>query len=266
MMTQTDFSAWLGAQREFFDEALANSVASTSAAKAPKPLRDAMTYALLSGGKRVRPGLCQLAFESVSASQGRRSHEQSPSTPFLPAALACEMIHAYSLIHDDLPCMDDDNLRRGQPTTHIAFGEATAVLAGDALQTLAFELLAMQPDAELVRDQALLLSQASGAHGMVGGQVLDMLTPGADCGLAQVDAIHRAKTGALLTASVLLGVRAAQGDVDRWRAYAEPMGLLFQATDDLLDLTATTAELGKTAGKDAATQKPTLVAAVGESA
>ena len=132
MMTQTDFSAWLGAQREFFDEALANSVASTSAAKAPKPLRDAMTYALLSGGKRVRPGLCQLAFESVSASQGRRSHEQSPSTPFLPAALACEMIHAYSLIHDDLPCMDDDNLRRGQPTTHIAFGEATAVLAGDA--------------------------------------------------------------------------------------------------------------------------------------
>jgi len=255
--TQTDFSSWLSAQQAPVELALREGLATASVNDAPSVLREAMEYSLLSGGKRVRPALCQLSFQAVSPAG-------ASVNAILPAAVACEMIHAYSLIHDDLPCMDDDALRRGQPTTHIAFGEAIAVLAGDALQTSAFEIIALQEDAEQARDQSFLLAQASGAVGMGGGQVLDMITSGDDCHAEQVVAIHRAKTGALLTAAVLLGVRAASGDVDGWRAYAEPMGLLFQATDDLLDLTASTDELGKVAGKDAEAHKPTLVAAMGE--
>ncbi len=249
------FAAWLDGSRGRVEDALERACARTSLAEGPPELARAVSHALLSGGKRVRPALALLACEAHGGE----------AEAALPAAVACEMIHAYSLVHDDLPCMDDDVLRRGQPTVHVAFGEATAVLAGDALLGLAFELLAEQEDAALARDQARLLARAAGPAGMVGGQQLDLEAEGraGDTDAAAVAAIHAGKTAALLAVAFQLGARAAGADPASWRAYAEAVGLLFQATDDLLDATRTTAELGKTAGKDAACGKATLVSALG---
>lgn len=247
------FRAWLDRVRPTIDRALEEAAASSSLGAAPDELAAAVRHALLSGGKRVRPALALLACEAAGG----------PAEAALPAAVACEMVHSYSLVHDDLPCMDDDVLRRGRPTVHVLFGEGGAVLAGDALQALAFEVLADQEDAALVRDQVRILAAAAGPAGMVGGQQLDLAAEGRPVGPEEVRAIHAAKTGALLAAALRLGVRAAGRDPSAWEPYAQSLGLLFQATDDLLDATGTTAELGKTAGKDAAAGKATLVRAAG---
>lgn len=212
-----------------------------------------MAHALLGGGKRIRPSLSLLAAEACG---GERACA-------LPGALASEMIHAYSLVHDDLPCMDDDTLRRGKPTTHVAYGEATAVLAGDALQTLAFETLAAQSNATLAVQQIQLLTLASGASGMVGGQQLDMDGEGKQLSLHAILQMHAGKTGALLGAALLLGVTSAGADLAPWRTYAAAVGRLFQISDDVLDATRSTEELGKTAGKDLAADKSTVVGALG---
>ncbi|MBC8328386.1 MAG: polyprenyl synthetase family protein [Planctomycetes bacterium] len=251
--TRGSFAAWLEACGRQVEPALERACRSTSLALGPAKLRQAVSHALLSGGKRVRPALALLACEAHGGA----------AELALPGAVACEMVHAYSLVHDDLPCMDDDVLRRGLPTVHVAFGEATAVLAGDALLGLAFEVLAAQPDAATARDQAGLLAAAAGPAGMVGGQQLDLEAEGRALDVAGVAAIHAAKTAALLAVSLQLGARAAGADPAAWTAYAGAVGRLFQATDDLLDATRTTAELGKTAGKDAAHGKATLVSALG---
>ncbi|RMG09170.1 MAG: polyprenyl synthetase family protein [Planctomycetota bacterium] len=224
-------------------------------------LREAMRYSTLGGGKRVRPALCLL---SCAAAGGERSRA-------LPAACALEMIHVYSLVHDDLPAMDDDDLRRGRPTCHKAYGEATGILVGDGLQALAFEVLAREyaSDPPLGLDLVGLLAQAAGAAGMVGGQALDMAAPAlADRSEAALEAIHAQKTGALLRAAVLMGARCAgtTAGSPRWAsldAYARAVGLAFQVADDILDCTATTEALGKTAGKDQAQDKLTYVALLG---
>jgi len=251
--TVSEFAAWLESTRARVDGALESALAASTLAAAPPPLPEALRRALLAGGKRVRPALCLLACEAEGGSLVQA----------MPAALALECVHTYSLVHDDLPCMDDDALRRGQPTLHVVYGEAMAVLAGDALQALAFELLGAQPDAGLARDQVRLLARAAGAAGMVGGQAQDMESQGRACGDETVRSIHERKTGALIRASFACGARAAGADPERWRPFAEAIGRLFQATDDLLDATRSSAELGKTAGKDAGAGKATLVAVHG---
>jgi len=254
------FQDWLAAVGPLVEESLRRTLAGSSWGEAPPALRQAVADGFLSGGKRVRPALVLLA---CGAHGGERQRA-------LPAAVAVEMVHAYSLVHDDLPAMDDDDLRRGRPTVHVAHGEALAILAGDALQALAFEVLAAQEDAALARDQAAILARAAGPAGMVGGQALDLAAEGRPCALGEVRAIHAAKTGALLAAALHLGARAAgaapalwEAEDSPWRRYAGAVGSLFQATDDLLDATATTAALGKTAGKDEAVGKATLVRAAG---
>jgi len=212
-----------------------------------------MAYALLGNGKRVRPALCLLAAEACGGD----------SRVAMPAAIACEMVHAYSLIHDDLPCMDDDSLRRGRPTVHIKFGEATAVLAGDALQALAFGTLADQDRHDLVAAQVRQLAAAAGASGMVGGQQLDMDAEGQTLDIDSVLHLHSAKTGALLGAALRMGVAAAGAPAAGWGEYAASIGRLFQITDDVIDASSSTAELGKTAGKDSSAGKATVVAALG---
>jgi geranylgeranyl pyrophosphate synthase len=224
-------------------------------------LFEGMRYSALGGGKRVRPALCLLACEALGGSRARA----------LAAACALELIHVYSLVHDDLPAMDDDDLRRGRPTSHKVFGEAMAILVGDGLQAAAFDVLtrAYADDPSLAVDLVAELSRAAGARGMVWGQAMDMVAP--EQGLKTEEAlerIHRHKTGALLRASVLMGVRCAGvrlGD-PRWAAmdtYACAVGLAFQVADDILDCTATTEQLGKTAGKDAEQDKLTYVALLG---
>lgn len=223
-------------------------------------LSEAMRYSLSAGGKRVRPVLCLLAAEAV----GGGAEEA------LPGALALELVHTYSLVHDDLPAMDDDDLRRGRPTNHKVFGEATAILVGDGLQALAFEVLARayDDDPRLGLDLVRLLAEAAGAPGMVGGQALDMAGQQLPREERALEGLHRMKTGALLRASVLMGARVAgarPGEA-RWAAldaYAQAVGLCFQVMDDVLDVTASTAELGKTAGKDVAQNKLTYVALLG---
>lgn len=256
--TRTDFARWLEQVGPVIEDALRAELAASSLAAAPPALRDAVEHALLGGGKRVRPALALLGCRAAGG-------EGAAATP---AAVAVEMVHAYSLVHDDLPCMDDDLLRRGRPTVHAAFGEATAVLAGDALLTLAFECLTASrhgapPERALA--QAALLARAAGPAGMVGGQQRDMEWEGrgTQANLAAVEEVHDGKTGALLAASFLLGVQAAEADPTPWRPWAFAVGRLFQATDDLLDGSASTEQLGKTAGKDAAAGKATLVAALG---
>lgn len=253
-VTEVQFRPWLSQQNAAIQEQLKRAMQHFGHDGVPQRLRKAMEHALLGGGKCVRPALVLLACE---ASGGAR--EQA-----WPAAVAVEMIHSYSLVHDDLPCMDDDLLRRGRPTVHAAFDEATAVLAGDGLHSLAFQVLASQGDARLAAAQARILSAAAGPVGMVGGQALDMELEG--CGAAatldQVEQVHRGKTAALLAASLLLGAEVSAVS-ESWRDYALAVGRLFQATDDLLDTTGTTEELGKTAGKDEAAQKATLVAVLG---
>jgi farnesyl diphosphate synthase len=227
---------------------------------APQRLHQAMRYAVLGGGKRVRPLLCFAAGQLVGA----------PPQRLETAAAAVEMIHAYSLVHDDLPCMDDDTLRRGKPTCHVEYDEATALLAGDSLQALAFQLLAELglcadpgPQVAMLR----ILAQAAGSRGMAGGQAIDLESTGKTLSLPELEFMHIHKTGALIRASVLLGAHC--GDaldpaiLERISRYAHCVGLAFQVIDDVLDSESSTAVLGKTAGKDAAQQKPTYVSLLG---
>ena len=226
------------------------------ATEPPRRLHEAMRYAVLGGGKRVRAVLVLATGEALRADAGRIE----------PAACAVEFIHAYSLVHDDLPCMDDDDLRRGVPTCHRAFGEATALLAGDALQALAFETLARVPvpdSGELVR----VLARAGGSLGMAGGQAVDLESVGRTLTLEQLECMHLHKTGALIRASVRLGALCAGArdpDVlDRLDEYARCIGLAFQIRDDILDIVSETEVLGKRQGADVALNKPTYPAVLG---
>jgi farnesyl diphosphate synthase len=224
-----------------------------SPATAPERLHEAMRYAVLGGGKRVRPLLCHAAGEALGA---------DPAALDAPAC-AVELIHAYSLVHDDLPCMDDDVLRRGKPTCHVEYDEATALLVGDALQTLAFQVLAEHGGTV---PMIALLAQASGSRGMAGGQAIDLAAVGKSLSLEELEFMHIHKTGALIRAAILLGAQV--GGADDWTLFqlshfAGRVGLLFQVVDDILDAEANTATLGKTAGKDAAQNKPTYVSLLG---
>jgi farnesyl diphosphate synthase len=227
-------------------------------------LAEAMRYAVLGGGKRLRPLLVFAAHEAVSGSARVVATQAS-----LRAACAVELIHAYSLVHDDMPCMDDDVLRRGKPTVHVRYGEATALLAGDALQALAFELLTPADASIALSTQArlcALLSRAAGAAGMAGGQAIDLASVGERLDEETLRHMHELKTGALLQASVLMGAQCGDPTPDALaglKAYGHAIGLAFQVVDDILDVTADSAVLGKTAGKDAAHGKPTYVSLMG---
>ena len=225
----------------------------------PARLHEAMRYATLGGGKRIRPLLAFAAGELTAAKAERIE----------VAASAVEMIHAYSLVHDDLPCMDNDVLRRGRPTCHVEYDEATALLVGDSLQTQAFELLAREPLGAPARqlEMVRLLAQASGSCGMAGGQAIDLAAVGRTLEQAELELMHALKTGALIRAAVLLGALCGDTFPDEEREaldrFAKRAGLLFQVVDDILDCTASTATLGKTAGKDAQAEKPTYVSLLG---
>ncbi len=227
------------------------------ASRPPARLHAAMRHAVLGGGKRLRPLLVYAAGAATGADEALLD---------APAA-AVELIHAFSLVHDDLPAMDDDALRRGQPTVHVAFDEATAILAGDALHALAFSVLARAPvPAALRLDWLATLSEATGAAGMCGGQALDMAATGARLALAPLEHLHALKTGALIRAAVRMGAmagRADSGTLATLDVFAAALGLGFQIRDDLLDVEGSSAQLGKTAGKDAAQQKSTYVALLG---
>ncbi len=261
MTAQTSFSldAWSARQLATVELALQRWVAPPEPVPAPAGLGDAMRYAVLDGGKRLRPLLVLAACEAVDG---------SPAAA-LRVACAVELIHAYSLVHDDMPCMDNDVLRRGKPTVHVRFGEAQALLAGDALQALAFELLTPDDGSVDAATQAALcrmLAQAAGYQGMAGGQAIDLASVGKALSSEQLHDMHRLKTGALLQASVMMG--AACGTVtpaaqNALRDYGAAVGLAFQVVDDILDVTADSATLGKTAGKDAAQDKPTFVSLMG---
>ena len=253
----TDFSAWTQACQTRIESVLAGWL--PPATITPQRLHEAMRYAVLNGGKRVRPLLAFAAGEVTGADINQVQH----------AAAAVELIHAYSLVHDDMPAMDNDALRRGKPTVHVEFDEATALLVGDALQSLAFEILATQPlahDANTQLDMVRLLAQASGSRGMAGGQAIDLASVGKSLDLPELEFMHIHKTGALIRASVLLGAQCGSIDTSTTAAldhYAKCIGLAFQVVDDILDAEAPTATLGKTAGKDAADNKPTYVSLLG---
>lgn len=230
----------------------------------PSLLHEAMRYAVLGGGKRIRAALVYAAGIAILPS-GKLQDAQMEALSL--AAAAVELIHAYSLVHDDLPCMDDDDMRRGRPTCHIQYGEAMALLAADALQPLAFQCLARMPVAPALVSQAVeILGKAAGSLGMVGGQVIDVVNVGNLLELSQLQQMHRMKTGAMIEASVLLGAIALGAD-STMRAslerYAAAIGLAFQVVDDILDVTADSQSLGKTAGKDAEDNKPTYVSIMG---
>lgn len=257
-----DLAAWSAAQRMHVEQALSRWVACPDDEPAPDGLvnlNSAMRYAVLDGGKRLRPLLVLAASEAVNG---------NPQAA-LRAACAVELIHAYSLVHDDMPCMDNDVMRRGKPTVHVQFGEAQALLAGDALQALAFELLTPDDGSVDISTQAHLcrmLAQAAGGQGMAGGQAIDLASVGISLDSEQLHSMHRLKTGALLQASVLMGTRcgsAPEAVTHALREYGAAIGLAFQVVDDILDVTADSATLGKTAGKDAAHDKPTFVSLMG---
>jgi farnesyl diphosphate synthase len=254
----TDFSAWMGAVQARMEAALQRFL--PAAEIVPQRLHRAMRYAVLGGGKRVRPLLAFAAGELAAADPARVE----------VVAAAIEMIHAYSLVHDDLPCMDNDVLRRGKPTCHVEFDDATALLVGDALQPLAFQILAENvvadsPGAQL--EMLRILALASGSRGMAGGQAIDLASVGKTLSLPELEYMHIHKTGALIRAAAVLGARCGHGlganELDRLQHYAKTIGLAFQVVDDLLDCDASTATLGKTAGKDAAQAKPTYVSILG---
>ena len=249
------FSVWSRERQQRIESILADALSDT-AMHAPARLGEAMRYAVLGGGKRIRALLTYAAGEAVGADPADVD----------AAAAAVELIHAYSLIHDDLPCMDDDAIRRGKPSCHVAFGEAIALLAGDALQARAFALLARSG----LDDRAAacaLLADAAGASGMAGGQAIDLDVTGRTIDLAELTAMHRMKTGAMIRASVQLGSRGAKlrapGIEAALDAFANAIGLAFQVVDDVLDVEGTSASIGKTAGKDAANEKPTFVSLLG---
>jgi farnesyl diphosphate synthase len=250
-----DLHAWSGERLEAVEQALSRWVV----ADAPAGLGEAMRYAVQGGGKRLRPLLVLAACEAV----------QGNEEAALRAACAVELIHAYSLVHDDMPCMDNDILRRGKPTVHVKFGQAQALLAGDALQALAFELLAPEGGAVPAPVQAKLcrlLARAAGHVGMAGGQAIDLASVGQSLTETQLREMHRRKTGALLQGSVMMGAACgspATPAQSALAAYGDAMGLAFQVVDDILDVTADSATLGKTAGKDAAQGKPTYVSLLG---
>jgi farnesyl diphosphate synthase len=253
------FGDWMAQVQSRMENVLAALLPTASGTS--ERLQQAMRYAALDGGKRVRPLLVFAAGALFEAPAGMLER----------GAAAVEMIHAYSLVHDDMPCMDDDALRRGKPTVHKRYGEATALLAGDALQAQAFLVLAA-PDSgagDPARQLAMLrlLADAAGAAGMCGGQAIDLASVGLGLSLAQLEQMHQMKTGALLRASVLLGALCGRDlpatDRAALEAYANAIGLAFQVIDDVLDATADSATLGKTAGKDAVDNKPTYVSILG---
>jgi geranylgeranyl pyrophosphate synthase len=267
-----DLQAWLAAQRREVEAALERWVPANGSE--PRFVWEAMRYSLLAGGKRLRPMLALAAAEAVALRD--RADADEARRLALPAAGALELIHTYSLVHDDLPAMDNDVLRRGRPTAHVVFGEGMAILAGDALLTEAFVLLAREPEDGGAPEIAArkiaatgIIAAAAGACGMVGGQAIDLRA--AAGGAAPLDAdglrdMHARKTGALIRASVLAGAAMAGADAIAMAAvgaYGEQIGLAFQIVDDILDVEGASAELGKTAGKDAAAGKPTSVSLFG---
>ncbi|MDO8412180.1 MAG: polyprenyl synthetase family protein [Gallionellaceae bacterium] len=252
------FQVWSYACHSRFEEALRLWMPSVDIA--PQRLHQAMRYSVLEGGKRVRPLLAFAAGELAEADPGRVN----------VVAAAVELIHAYSLVHDDMPCMDDDVLRRGKPTCHVEYDEATALLVGDSLQSLAFQLLAEHPLSDQPARQLQmikLLAVASGSRGMAGGQAIDLDSVGKPLSLPQLEFMHIHKTGALIRAAVVLGAQCGAALSDAQLAqldhYGKCIGLAFQVVDDVLDSEADTATLGKTAGKDAEQNKPTYVSLLG---
>jgi farnesyl diphosphate synthase len=253
-IAETDFQAWMGGLQARMEGVLARVL--PAAHVAPARLHDAMRYATLEGGKRVRPLLAFAAGEVSGAAAERLDI----------AAAAVELIHAYSLVHDDMPSMDDDVLRRGKPTVHVEYDEATALLVGDALQSLAFQLLAEHKLADDQLEMVRTLALAAGSRGMAGGQAIDLESTGKLLTLPELEFMHIHKTGALIRAAVLLGAACGQLAAEQRQKldkYAKAIGLAFQVVDDVLDCDANTATLGKTAGKDSKQGKPTYVSAIG---
>ena len=253
-MKLADFDAWMRSELEAVERTLERWVPTD----APAGLGLAMRYGVLDGGKRVRPLLVLAAAQAVHGNQDAA----------LRAACAVELIHAYSLVHDDMPCMDNDTLRRGKPTVHVQYGQAQAMLAGDAMQALAFEVLTPEhgvPPALQARLCALL-ARAAGHAGMAGGQAIDLVSIGRPLDESTLRDMHHRKTGALLQASVLMGAACGTTTAAAWQAlseYGDAIGLAFQVVDDILDVTQESETLGKTAGKDANDNKPTYVTVLG---
>jgi len=253
-----DFQRWAADQQSRIEAKLQTLL--PAADLMPQRLHAAMRYAVLGGGKRVRPLLAFAAGETTGADPER----------VVIAGAAVEMIHAYSLVHDDLPCMDDDVLRRGKPTCHVEYDEATALLVGDALQSLAFQLLVeyrLADDPVVQLEMVKLLAAASGSRGMAGGQAIDLAATGKTLTLPELEFMHIHKTGAIIRAATLLGARCGtpldKKELERLDHFAKCIGLAFQVVDDVLDIEASTATLGKTAGKDAQHNKPTYVSLLG---
>ena len=255
--TNSRFQHWMLEQQSRVEKAL-NAIL-PAAEQRPEALHSAMRYAVMGGGKRVRPLLVYAAGELVSANPDRLDL----------IACAVELIHAYSLVHDDMPCMDDDSLRRGRPTVHVEYDEPTALLVGDALQSLAFQVLserelADEPEGQLQMIE--VLASAAGSRGMAGGQAIDLESVGRELSEPELEFMHVRKTGALIRASVRLGAlcaRAHNVDMEALDRFSKVAGLGFQVVDDLLDAQSSTAILGKTAGKDASNNKPTYVSLLG---
>ena len=253
-----DFQTWASAHQSRFEDVLRRLLPQPDLA--PQRLHEAMRYSVLDGGKRVRPLLAFAAGELAGADAERVDI----------AAAAVELIHAYSLVHDDMPCMDNDVLRRNKPTCHVEYDEATALLVGDSLQSLAFQLLAehkLNDDAARQLAMVKLLAAASGSRGMAGGQAIDLASVGRQLSLPELEFMHVHKTGALIRAAVLLGAQCGaaldNGRLNRLDHFGKCVGLAFQVVDDVLDSEADTATLGKTAGKDAQQDKPTYVTLLG---
>jgi farnesyl diphosphate synthase len=252
-----DFQSWSNAHLSRFETVLGGLLPPGDVA--PQRLHQAMRYAVLDGGKRVRPLLAFAAAELVDAEPSRAQY----------AAASVELIHAYSLVHDDMPCMDNDVLRRGKPTCHVQYDEATALLVGDSLQTLAFQLLAehrLSDDAQCQLEMIKLLALASGSRGMAGGQAIDLASVGKSLSVPELEFMHIHKTGALIRAAILLGAHCGNATAAQFAKldhFGKCVGLAFQVVDDVLDAEADTATLGKTAGKDADNDKPTYVTLLG---
>ena len=269
-LTASELDQWFNQRLSAVEEALSLWISPD----APAGLGQAMRYAVLDGGKRLRPMLVLAAREAV----GNGVKDETFDAAAMRAACAVELIHAYSLVHDDMPCMDNDVLRRGKPTVHVQFGEAQALLAGDALQALAFELLtpdskstAMTYAQKSIPDDVQarlcrLLAKAAGFNGMAGGQAIDLASVGLALNEHQLREMHLLKTGALLEASVMMGAACGHTNAQDWNClqrYGRAVGLAFQVVDDILDVTSDSVTLGKTAGKDAANDKPTYVSLLG---
>jgi farnesyl diphosphate synthase len=262
--SRNDWATWADEQRQRIEAMLEHWLPE----HLPGGLGPAMRYAVLEGGKRLRPLLCLATYEALQPDPAHSRPSQSQASVQVAASL--ELIHAYSLVHDDMPCMDNDILRRGKPTVHVQYGEAVALLVGDALQTRAFEMLAHESiqQAFALSSTALVLelAKASGAEGMCGGQAVDLSHVAKRMSQSDLESMHALKTGALLRAAVVMGGVMAQASTQEqaWlNQFGSRLGLAFQVVDDILDVTASTSTLGKTAGKDAAADKPTYVSLMG---